>query len=109
MLGVAADLQHPLAHLGEGGRQVRAGRRFADAALAIDREHLGALDLRRSVLMDLYGAFSVLSLERRNLVARAHVWPVLPECRVLLRVSLVILRPPLQGDPRWRLPHFAGR
>jgi len=40
MLGVAADLQHPLAELGEGSRQVRRGRALADAALAIDEKTL---------------------------------------------------------------------
>ena len=48
MLGIAADLQHALAELGERDREVRRGRALADAALAVDREHLGGADLQRS-------------------------------------------------------------
>jgi hypothetical protein len=46
VLRVATDLQHPLAQLGKRRRQVRGGGRFADPALAVDRKHLGALDLQ---------------------------------------------------------------
>jgi hypothetical protein len=48
VLGVAADLQHALAELGKGDRQVGRGRRFADAALAVDGKDLGV-----SMVMDL--------------------------------------------------------
>jgi hypothetical protein len=35
MLRIAADLQHALAELGEGDREVRRGCRFSNPALAI--------------------------------------------------------------------------
>jgi hypothetical protein len=66
VLRVAADLQHLLAQFGKRRRQVRGGGRFADPALAVDREHLGALDLHRRVLMDLERAFAVLAFQDRG-------------------------------------------
>ena len=62
MLGIAADLQHALAELGERDRQVRRRRALADAALAVDRENLGGADLQRGIKLDLHAAFAV----RRN-------------------------------------------
>ena len=48
VLGIAADLQHALAELGERDRKVRRRRALADAALAVDGEHLRGADLQRS-------------------------------------------------------------
>ena len=44
VLRVAADLQHALADLGERGREIGRHRALADAALAVDREHLRGAD-----------------------------------------------------------------
>ena len=66
VLGVAADLKHPLAQHRKRRRQVRGRRRFADPPLAIDRENLGALDLRAFVLMHLHRSFAVLSAQARG-------------------------------------------
>jgi hypothetical protein len=59
VLGVAADLQHPLAELGEGGRQVGGGGALADAALAVDGEDLGVADLHARVELHLHAALAV--------------------------------------------------
>jgi hypothetical protein len=66
VLGVAADLQHPLAELGKRHRQVRRGRRLADPALAVDREDLGLPSISSRIQMDLDAAFAVLMLEDRR-------------------------------------------
>ena len=59
MLGVAADLQHPLAHHRKGRRQVGRGGRFANPPLAINRKDLGPFDLGVCILMNLNGSFPV--------------------------------------------------
>jgi hypothetical protein len=56
VLGIAADLQHALAELGEGDREVGRRRALADAALAVDREHLGGADL------EMFGSSSTCTL-----------------------------------------------
>ena len=62
MLRIAADLQDPLAQLGESSREVRGGGALADAALAIDGDHQGALfDRHRVILMDLNTALPILA------------------------------------------------
>ena len=69
---VAADLQHPLAHLREGRRQVAAGGALADASLAVDREHLGGADLQVRVELHLHAALAVGTGGGRA----AHVHPL---------------------------------
>ena len=59
VLGVAADLQHPFAELGEGRGQVRRRGALADAALAVDREDLGRADIDALVLLELNAALAV--------------------------------------------------
>jgi hypothetical protein len=59
VLGIAADLQHALAELGEGDRQVRRGGALADAALAVDGEDLGGADLQVRVELHLHAALAV--------------------------------------------------
>jgi len=59
VLGITADLEHALAELGERDRQVRGGRALADAALAVDGEDLGALDLHVGVELNLHAALPV--------------------------------------------------
>ena len=56
VLGIAADLQHALAELGEGHRQIRRGRALADAALAVDGEDLGCPNVEIGIKLDLHGA-----------------------------------------------------
>ena len=53
VLRVAADLQHALAKLGEGDREIRDGRALADPAFAVDGENLGGPDLDIRVELDL--------------------------------------------------------
>jgi hypothetical protein len=59
VLRVAADLQHALAKLRERGRQVARRGALADAALAVDREHLRVADLHARVEFDLNAALAV--------------------------------------------------
>ena len=59
VLGVASDLQNALAELGKGGGEVRGGGALADAALAIDGEHLGGSDAKIGVHLDLDAALAV--------------------------------------------------
>src|SRR6056297_2911767 len=105
------------------------GGRFADPALAIDRKHLGALDLHRGILMHLHRSLAVLSPKVRDIVARAHIvlqsacavfaWFFLVEIprgpgqgpgmpRQYARIAF-ILPPPLPSGPRSRRPLRAAR
>ena len=60
VLGIATDLQHPLAQLGEGGRQVGGGGGLTDPPLAVNSKHQGAfLDRHRGVLVDLQAALAI--------------------------------------------------
>ena len=54
VLGVAADLQHALAELGERDRKVGGRRALADAALAVDGEDFGRADVDVGVELDLH-------------------------------------------------------
>ena len=56
-LGIAADQQNPLAHLGHHVAEVGEGERLADAALSIDGNDLGVL-----------GGLALRNLERRLFV-----------------------------------------
>ena len=75
VLRIAADLQHALAELGERDGQVGRGRALADAALAIDGEHLGGADLDMSgSSCDLHAALAVAA-------ALAFAWIARCSCR----------------------------
>mmetsp|Transcript_71777 Transcript_71777/g.198876 ORF Transcript_71777/g.198876 Transcript_71777/m.198876 type:complete len:207 (+) Transcript_71777:1000-1620(+) len=77
VLGVAADLQHPLAQLGKRGGQVARRRALADAALAVDRKAFGRADADAGVHLHLDTAGAVgratgADLAHRNLVELGH-------------------------------------
>jgi hypothetical protein len=59
VLRVAADLQHALAQLGKGCRQVGRGGRLADAALAVDGKDFRRVDFHGRIQMNLDAAFAV--------------------------------------------------
>ncbi len=79
VLGIAADLQHALAELGQRDRKVRRRRALADATLAIHREHLGGADddVRIELHLDAAGA---IGASRRGCQRRSqgHVHAATP-------------------------------
>ena len=72
VLRIAADLQHPLAELAEGNREVRAGRALADAALAVDGEDGRALDLRGAIGMHLHASIAIAQPGQAGIRRRSH-------------------------------------
>ena len=78
VLGIATDLKHPLAELGEGGRQIGAGGALADAPFAIHGNHQGAfLNLKTSLLVHLNTALAIGTGKRGGHTnePRARGWP----------------------------------
>jgi hypothetical protein len=59
VFGVAADLQHPFAHVRKGRRQVGTGGAFANATFAVDGKHLGVADLQIRVELHLQTALAI--------------------------------------------------
>jgi hypothetical protein len=59
VLRITADLQHALAQLGKGCRQVGGGGGLADTALAVDGEHFRRADVHVRIKMNLDAAFTV--------------------------------------------------
>ncbi len=96
MLGIATDLQHALAEQGESRGQIGRCCRFADAALAINRKHLGAFDLLAGIERDLHAAFAITS-SSAIFQDRCHLL-ILPKPPRNRRQAL--MRPRLQVDLR---------
>jgi hypothetical protein len=59
MLWITADLKHALAELGEGGRQIRGCRAFANPAFAINGKDLRFADLQIGIKLYLNAAFAI--------------------------------------------------